>query len=80
MLAVLDQAFKEMHADKQVELWRMRKAERELTCMAVYTLVGLDLRLLEGAEMLRSHLCQGAPTLLARARQWQKALRGEGWE
>jgi hypothetical protein len=79
MLAVLDQALKEQHADKQVELWRMRKGEREVTCVAVYTAVGLDLQLREGGAMLRTHFCRDAPTLLARARQWQKALRTAGW-
>lgn len=48
------------HANKQTELWRVRKADRELTCVAVYTLVGLDLRLLEGGEMLRAQLCRDA--------------------
>src|SRR3954467_9113093 len=47
MIAVLDQTLKEKHADKQVELWRMRKGDREVVCVAVYTLVGVDPRLLE---------------------------------
>src|SRR5580765_5719938 len=56
MIAVLDQALKERHADRQTELWRMTKGDRELTCVAVYTRVGLDLRLLEGGEILRTEL------------------------
>ena len=47
MIAVLDQALQGRHADKQTELWRMKKGDREVTCVAVYTVVGLDLRLLE---------------------------------
>ena len=42
MLAVLDQALKETHADKQVERWRMKKDNRVMTCEAVYLRVGLD--------------------------------------
>jgi len=32
MIAVLDQALKERHADRQTELWRMTKGSREVTC------------------------------------------------
>jgi hypothetical protein len=80
MLVGLDVALKANHPDKQVELWQMRQGERARTCVAVYTIVGLDLRLLEGGEMLRTQLCQNAPTLLATARQWEKTLRAAGWE
>jgi hypothetical protein len=47
----------------------VRKGEHELTCVAVYTLVGLDLQLLEGGEMLRTQLGQDAPTLLEATRR-----------
>ena len=32
MIAVLDQALKERHADRQTQLWRMTKGSREVTC------------------------------------------------
>jgi hypothetical protein len=57
----------------------MRKNDRELTCVAVYTIAGLDLRLLEGEEMLRTQLCDNGPMLQGTARGWQKALRAAGW-
>jgi hypothetical protein len=79
MLAVLDQALKEKHADTEVELWRMRNGERDVVCLAVYTVTGLDLRLLEGRQMLRTELCDNGPALLATARQWQKMMRTAGW-
>jgi hypothetical protein len=79
MLAVLDQALKERHAARTTELWRMRKGERELTCVAVYTAVGLDLRLLEAGEMLRTELCRDSPSLRGRAEDWRVALQRTGW-
>lgn len=66
MIAVLDQALKEKHADRQAELWRMTKGNREVTCAAVYTKVGLDLRLLERGEMLRTELFRDGPSPLCR--------------
>ena len=35
----------------------MTKGKRELTCAAVYTRVGLDLRLLERGEMVNPNRC-----------------------
>jgi len=35
-------------AQREVELWRVRKANRELRCLAVYLSTGIDLRLMEG--------------------------------
>ena len=32
----------------QIELWHVRKGERELRCMAVYLPTGVDVRLMEG--------------------------------
>ena len=80
MIAVLDQALKEKHADKQVELWRMTKGNRELACAAVYTKVGLDLRLVEGSEMLRTELFQDGISAQARSCHWREALARTGWQ
>jgi hypothetical protein len=80
MLAVLDQALKERHTATTTELWRMRKGERRLTCVAVYTAVGLDLRLLEAGEMLRTELCENAPRLQGSAERWRRQLVGAGWQ
>jgi len=43
--AVLDQALKERHADRHTEVWRVTKSNRELTCAAVHTRVGLNAHL-----------------------------------
>ena len=39
---------------QETELWRMRKGERELQCVAVYLTTGIDLRLLEAGEIRRT--------------------------
>ena len=79
MIAVLDQALKERHADRQTELWRMTKSSREVTCAAVYTRVGLDLRLLERDEMLRTELFHDGPSLQARS-QCMHSLERTDWQ
>lgn len=79
MLALLDQALIEDHTARETELWRMRKGEREVRCVAVYTAVGVDLRLLEAEEMLRTELCKSAPTSRAKAARWHSLLTGVGW-
>jgi hypothetical protein len=80
MIAVLDQALKAEHTARQTELWRMRKGEREVRCVAVYTSVGVDLRLLEGEEMLRTVLFRESFTLRAGTDQWRKAMLATGWK
>jgi hypothetical protein len=79
MLAVLDQALRERHAARETELWRVRKGDREVQCVAVYTTAGLDLRLLEAGEMLRTQLCGDAPRLRSLAAIWEKQLLTTGW-
>ncbi|MFN8579381.1 MAG: hypothetical protein U0163_00180 [Gemmatimonadaceae bacterium] len=79
MLAVLDQALSERHTARETELWRMTNGARELRCVAVYTRVGLDLRLLDGTEIQRTELFALAPLLLATSRRWAKEARQRGW-
>jgi hypothetical protein len=50
-----------------------------VVCVAVYVATGIDLRLLEGGEMLRTELFRDAPSLRAGAGRWQEALRSSGW-
>jgi hypothetical protein len=57
----------------------MRKGDREVQCVAVYTTAGLDLRLLEAGEMLRTQLCRDAPRLRWQAASWEKQLLASGW-
>jgi hypothetical protein len=53
--------------ESEVELWRVRKADRELRCVAVHLPTGIDVRLLDGTALdahnfanlpLRSSGCQ----------------------
>ena len=79
MLAGLDQGLRERHAAKETALWRVRKGERELQCLAVYLITGIDLRLLERGEIRRTELFAWAHVLTARARTWRQALERSGW-
>lgn len=79
MLAGLDQGLRERHAAKQTELWRVRKGECALQCVAVYLITGIDLRLLEGGEIRRTELFEWAHFLKARAQRWREMLVKSGW-
>ena len=76
---VLDEAPEQRRTAKQTELWRLRKCERELRFLGVYTAAGLDLRLFHGERMLRTALCLDASTLRGKADQWRSQLTPTGW-
>ena len=63
----------------QVELWRVRKGERELRCLAVYLSSGIDLRLFEGADFRRTQLVHDSPEVTALSDKWRTALVECGW-
>ena len=71
MLAVLDQALAERHTAKETELWRMSKGVREQRCIAVYVPSGIDLRLLEDGEIVRTELFHDGPAVVSTARRWR---------
>lgn len=73
MLAVLDQALAERHTAKETELWRATKGGRERRCIAVHVPSGVDLRLLEDGEIVRTALFQAGPSAVATARRWRAA-------
>jgi hypothetical protein len=62
------------------ELWRVRKGERELSCVAVYSPIGVDLRLMEGADFRRTQLVKDAMALPALEEGWKRALHERGWQ
>jgi len=64
---------------REVELWRVRKASRELRCLAVYLSTGVDLRLTEGDDFRRTQLLKDDPAVKARAADWRMKLRERGW-
>jgi hypothetical protein len=66
------------HADT-VELWRVRKGERELRCVIHYLPTGIDVRLLEGDNFRRTQLCKIAPEVEKLSGEWLKALMDFGW-
>jgi hypothetical protein len=62
-----------------VELWRVRKGDRELQCVAVYLSTGVDLRLLECDNFRRTELIRDASALDTRAAAWKRMLNDAGW-
>jgi hypothetical protein len=64
---------------REVEMWRVRKGDRELRAVAVYLPTGIDLRLLERDDFRRTELCRDGPTLHARAAEWRAKLQDSGW-
>jgi hypothetical protein len=63
----------------QVELWRVRKGERELRCLAVYLPTGIDVRLFEGDDFRRTQLVRDSCEVDALADKWRTALAERGW-
>jgi hypothetical protein len=62
------------------ELWRLRKGDRELRCIAHYLASGIDLRLLEGDAFRRTQLCRTAVEAEAVSTSWRTALVERGWK
>jgi hypothetical protein len=79
LLGWLADVTRQKPAAREVELWRVRKGERELRCVAVYLPTGIDLRLLEGDGFRRTELVPDAPALHRRVADWKRRLHGSGW-
>jgi hypothetical protein len=69
----------EVPAVRDVELWRVQKASRELRCVAVYLPTGIDLRLMEGQDFRRTQLVKDAPEADAKSQAWREALIERAW-
>lgn len=64
---------------REYELWSVQKAGRTLRCVAVYVPIGIDLRLMEGADFRRTPLARDAPESEALSDTWRQALIVQGW-
>lgn len=64
----------------EIELWRVRKGERELRCLAVYLPTGIDVRLFEAVDFRRTQLVRDSPELTALSDTWKVALIERSWE
>jgi hypothetical protein len=62
-----------------VELWRVRKGERELRCVVHDLPSGIDVRLLEGVDFRRTQLCKIAPEVEKLSAEWLTALVEVDW-
>jgi hypothetical protein len=63
----------------ETELWRVRRPNRSLSCLAVRLPIGMDLRLMEGDDFRRTVWCQNPHDLRERADEWKAKLLGAGW-
>lgn len=80
ILARLDGHLRRGAVRPQRTLWTARKGERrEVVCVAVVLPYGIELRLLEGDDMLRSELLRAEFLASAKADEWQQALVAAGW-
>ena len=64
----------------EVEIWTMKKGDRELRCVVRYLPSGLDLRLMQGRDFRRTELHRDANAASARATEWRTILSERGWE
>lgn len=69
----------EQPAAREYELWSVQKAGRRLRCVAVYVPIGIDVRLMEGADFRRTQLTKDAPESEALSDTWRQALLVQGW-
>ena len=61
----------ERHTAKEIELWMTTTGGRERRCLAVYVPSGIDLRLLEDGEIIRTELFHDGPSAVGAARRWR---------
>jgi hypothetical protein len=71
MLAVLEMGVAAGPAKREIELWKVQRGEREVRCVAVYLPTGVDLRLIEDDEVLRTELFSDGASVVAVARRWR---------
>jgi hypothetical protein len=64
---------------REVELWRVRKGDRELRCVAVYLPAGIDVRLIENDGFRRTVLVADARAVDALSQEWQAKLLRKDW-
>lgn len=63
-----------------VELWRARKGDRELVCLAVYFPTGIDVRLMEGNDCRRAQLVMDEVEAYVILREWLNEVHEGGWD
>lgn len=62
-----------------VELWRLRKGQRELVCVAVCLPVGVDVRALEDGDIRKTQLVKDGPQAEILATEWKRKSEATGW-
>jgi hypothetical protein len=65
--------------NNEIEVWRVRKGERELRCVALYLPSGIDVRLFEGDDFRRTQLVRDAIESRSLSDVWKQKLEERGW-
>ena len=80
LLLHLTNTVEQLSPTDTIELWRVKKGDRELRCVTRYLPTGIDVRLLEGADFRRTQLCKDAPAVESLSQSWRAALIEVGWK
>ena len=63
----------------QVELWRVQKGDRVLSCIALYLPTGVDVRVFENDDLRRTQLVKDGPLAEDLAFAWRHKAECNGW-
>jgi hypothetical protein len=61
-------------------MWTLHKGTQTAACVVWPHLVGWELRLMVGAEVLQSQVCRSDDDLLTTQDHWHTAMREKGWQ
>lgn len=65
--------------EKQIDMWRLHKDDRVVTCVAVYLPIGIDLRVFLNDDLRRTQLVKDGPRAEALAAHWKLQALEHGW-
>jgi hypothetical protein len=60
-------------------IWVLTQRGQELRCVVTTDRLGWDLKVMQGDEIRRSHLCQSARNVFEVAKDWEDEARRKGW-
>ena len=66
-------------AERVRVLWALSKLAQTATCELWTHWSGFELRLLSGAELLRSEVCRSQEQLVRLEQEWRAAMIEKGW-
>jgi hypothetical protein len=61
------------------QIWHLRKGKRTVECAFYTHPIGAEIRVMLGAELLRSEAGRDGSALFDLAMQWKQQFEGKGW-